>query len=54
MIYDSLRRIADSWGLVAMFVLFTIFVGWALLPRNRATNLKAARSIFEEEGHSDV
>ncbi len=53
MIYDGLRELADSWGLVAMVVSFTLFVGWALLPRNRAENDRAALSIFEEEGHND-
>lgn len=51
--YDLLRHLADSWGLVAMAVLFTAFVGWAFLPRNRAANDRAAHSIFESEGHND-
>ncbi len=53
MTYSWFREIADSWGLAAMVVLFTTFVGWALLPRNREANRRAAHSIFEEEGHQD-
>jgi cytochrome c oxidase cbb3-type subunit IV len=46
--YHWLRAFADSWGLVAMGVLWLAFIGWAFLPNNRAANRRAAGMIFEE------
>jgi cytochrome c oxidase cbb3-type subunit 4 len=49
MTYHWFREFADSWGLVAMGVLWLAFIGWAFLPRNRGRNQAAARMIFHEE-----
>jgi cytochrome c oxidase cbb3-type subunit 4 len=49
--YDDLRHFADSWGLVAMGVLWLTFIGWAFLPRNRGRNRDAAHMIFEDSDH---
>jgi cytochrome c oxidase cbb3-type subunit 4 len=47
--YDALRHFADSWGLVFMAASYVTFVGWALLPRNRARSRDAATMIFKDE-----
>lgn len=49
MSYDALRHFADSWGLVAMTVMFLTFVGWTFLPRARAAHAHAATMILEDE-----
>ncbi|MBX9880968.1 MAG: cbb3-type cytochrome c oxidase subunit 3 [Sphingomonas sp.] len=49
--YDSLRHLADSWGLVAMTAAFLGFNLWAFRPRARAHHDRAARSIFEGDDH---
>ena len=51
MSYDAFRHFADSWGLVAMTLLWVTFVGWAFLPRNRGRNRDAANMIFEDSNH---
>lgn len=48
MSYDTFRHFADSWGLVAMGVLWTTFIGWSFLPRNRGRNQAAASMIFKD------
>ncbi|SEN28242.1 cytochrome c oxidase cbb3-type subunit 4 [Sphingomonas gellani] len=53
MSYDTLRHLADSWGLVMMGVLFTTFVGWTFLPAARRSHQRAATSIFEKEDGID-
>jgi cytochrome c oxidase cbb3-type subunit 4 len=47
--YHWLRELADSWGLVAMGVLWAGFIAWAFLPWNRARNRAAAEMIFHED-----
>ena len=49
MSYQWLRTFSDSWGLVAMGVLWAAFIGWAFLPRNRGRNQAAANMIFDKE-----
>ncbi|WEK43147.1 MAG: cbb3-type cytochrome c oxidase subunit 3 [Candidatus Sphingomonas colombiensis] len=46
--YETLRHLADSWGLVIMTGVFVALIGWAFLPRNRDANRRAANSIFDE------
>lgn len=48
MSYEWFRSFADSWGLVAMGMLWLAFVGWTFLPRNRGRNRAAATMIFED------
>jgi cytochrome c oxidase cbb3-type subunit 4 len=50
MSYNEFRHFADSWGLVFMGTTYLVLVGWALLPRNRATNRAVARMILDEQG----
>jgi cytochrome c oxidase cbb3-type subunit 4 len=47
--YHWFREFADSWGLVAMGVLWASFIGWAFLPRNRGRNQAAATMIFDKD-----
>ena len=49
--YNDLRHFADSWGLVAMGILWLTFIGWAFLPRNRGRNRDAAHMIFKDSDH---
>ena len=49
MLYDALRHFADSWGLVAMAVLFVAFAGWPFRPKSREDNEAAARMIFRDD-----
>ncbi|WP_298667942.1 CcoQ/FixQ family Cbb3-type cytochrome c oxidase assembly chaperone [uncultured Sphingomonas sp.] len=46
--YDTMRHLADGYGLVVMVGVFAVLIGWAFLPRNRAANRRAANSIFDE------
>ena len=49
--YELLRHFADSWGLLAMLLVYLAFVGWAFLPRNRQRNRDAANMIFRDADH---
>jgi len=49
MIYENLRQIADSWGLLATFLLFLTLIGWPFLPRAAAGQHRAATMILEDE-----
>jgi cytochrome c oxidase cbb3-type subunit IV len=48
MSYETLRHFADSWGLLAMALIYLAFCGWAFLPRNRDRNRDAASIIFKD------
>jgi cytochrome c oxidase cbb3-type subunit 4 len=47
--YDTLRHLADSWGLVAMSVVFLALCLWPFRPGARASNEAAANMIFGDE-----
>lgn len=47
--YDTLRHLADSWGLVATMILFLALVAWPYRPGAREQNDAAANSIFDDE-----
>lgn len=49
MSYDALRHFADSWGLVAMTLLFLTLTGWAFLPHTRSAHARAATMILEDD-----
>ncbi|MEZ5710614.1 MAG: cbb3-type cytochrome c oxidase subunit 3 [Blastomonas sp.] len=53
MSYETLRHIADSWGLLAMLILFVCLCGWAFRPGSRDSNRRAATMIFDED-HDNV
>jgi cytochrome c oxidase cbb3-type subunit IV len=48
-IYEGLRHLADSWGLLVMALVFLTFIGWALRPGSRSHYNAAANSIFAED-----
>ncbi len=47
--YETLRQLADSWGLVATMILFLGLVAWPYRPGARELNDAAANSIFDDE-----
>lgn len=47
--YDMLRHFADSWGLVAMAVVFVTLCLWPFRPGARDHNHSAAMMIFEKD-----
>jgi cytochrome c oxidase cbb3-type subunit 4 len=49
--YDTLRHLADSWGLLAMLLVFVAFASWPFRPGAQGRNDSAARMIFESDDH---
>jgi cytochrome c oxidase cbb3-type subunit 4 len=47
--YNDLRHFADSWGLVAMGVIFLILIAWPFRKANRQRNHDAATMIFRDD-----
>jgi cytochrome c oxidase cbb3-type subunit 4 len=52
MSYDTLRHLADSWGLVFMGATFLILVGWTFRPTARDDHKRAATMIFDQDDHN--
>jgi cytochrome c oxidase cbb3-type subunit IV len=52
--YDTLRHFADSWGLVAMFVLFAGLIGWTFRRGAARHHESAANMIFREDDHGQA
>lgn len=48
-IYDTLRHLADSYGLVVTFGLYLALCGWHFLPRASAHAKEAKHSIFKDQ-----
>jgi cytochrome c oxidase cbb3-type subunit IV len=48
-LYDQLRHFADSYGLIALLVLFLGLCLWVFRPGAKEHNREAARSIFKED-----
>ncbi len=51
--YDMLRHLADSWGLLAMAVVFLVLCLWPFRPGARTLNNEAATSIFKDENDGE-
>lgn len=51
MTYTTLRHLADSWGLVAMGIIYLLLCAWAFRPGSRHRNHAAAMAIFEDREH---
>lgn len=51
--YDLLRQIADSWVLMALALLFLVFVAWPFRPGSKARNDEAANLIFKDESDGE-
>jgi cytochrome c oxidase cbb3-type subunit 4 len=49
--YDALRHFADSWGLVAMSVVFVVLIAWPFRPGAGSRNEDAATMIFKDDDH---
>ena len=49
--YELLRQFADSWGLLAMLVLFLALVGWTFRPGARRHLDDAATMIFRNDSN---
>ena len=47
--YETLRHFADSYGLVAMFVVFAALCAWPFRPGSRGPVNNAAHSIFKDQ-----
>lgn len=47
--YSLLREFADSWMLLALFVIFVGIFVWAWRPGSRKVHDEAARAIFRHE-----
>ncbi len=52
-VYETLRHFADSWALVAMFVVFLTLCAWPFRPGAHKQNNTAANSIFKDEIHGE-
>lgn len=49
--YDALRHLADSWGLLAMLMVFLVFAAWPFRRGARRSNETAATMIFKDDDH---
>lgn len=49
MSYDTIRHLADSWGLVFMGLLFVSFVGWTFRNGASQRHQDAANMIFRDD-----
>jgi cytochrome c oxidase cbb3-type subunit 4 len=47
--YSLMREFADSWALLALFVIFLGVVAWAFRPGSRAVHDDIATSIFRND-----
>lgn len=47
--YETLRHLADSWGLVAMSAVFLVLVLWPFRPGQRGANHAAKHMIFGDD-----
>ena len=47
--YSLLRHLADSWGLLALFLVFLGVVLWAFRPGSHAVHDEIASSIFGDD-----
>lgn len=48
-LYSLLREFADSWALLALFVLFLVVILWAFRPGSRAVHDDISRIPFRHE-----
>jgi cytochrome c oxidase cbb3-type subunit IV len=52
--YDALRHFADSWGLLAMAVLWAGLAAWPFRPGAGSRNEDAATMIFRDDDHGQA
>ena len=46
--YEALRHFADSYGLVAMAIVFMVLVAWPFRPGAKRHNDRAANLLFKD------
>ena len=51
--YELLRHLADSWGLLAMMLVFLVLTLWPFRPGARNRNEEAANVIFKDENDGE-
>ncbi len=51
--YETLRHLADSWGLAVMMVVFLGLIAWPFRPGARDANEAAANMIFKDDDHGE-
>lgn len=49
MTYNTLRHLADSWGLAVMVIVFLGLCAWPFRPGARDRNDSAANLIFKDD-----
>jgi cytochrome c oxidase cbb3-type subunit 4 len=47
--YETLRHLADSWGLLVMLLVFVTLALWPFRPGAAASNHNAAGVIFKDD-----
>ena len=47
--YDTLRHLADSYGLIFLGMLFVGLIGWTFRKGARRANARAANMIFQQD-----
>lgn len=52
-IYETLRQLADSWGLLAMLISFLVLILWPFRPGSKSRNQRAANAIFEDQNDGE-
>ncbi len=48
-VYETLRHIADSWGLLVMMGVFAVLIAWPFRPGAASRNHEAATLIFKDD-----
>ncbi len=52
-LYDALRHLADSWGLLAMMIVFLGLAAWPFRPGGKRRSDEAAQVIFKEDSDGE-
>lgn len=47
--YENLRQMADSWGLVYLFVIFIVVIGFTFRPGSKKIAEKTAQIPLRED-----
>lgn len=48
-LYTLMREFADSWAMLAIFLVFVVVVAWAFRPGSRPIHDDIAMSIFRND-----
>ncbi len=47
--YETLRHLADSWGLLTMMIVFLALCAWPFRPGGKRRSQDAAEAIFKDD-----